>query len=194
MLVGISGGIGSGKSVVSNILRAMGYAVYDCDREAKRLMEEQLEIHRKLCEHIHPEAVVEGKINRELISNIVFCDKSALLKLNSIVHAAVFEDIERWRKSYAAGQLLFVESAILHSSGLYRLVDDEWRVEAPLNVRIERVKKRSGLSGSEIRARIKSQEQEESHRGAHIIDNSPESALLPRIHKLLLLTNGVTNL
>lgn len=187
MLVGLSGVIGSGKSVVAGILRVMGYPVYDCDAEAGKIMECDVTIHHRLCEHIHPDAVSAGRINRKLISEIVFNDKEALRTLNSIVHKAVFDDVKRWARG---GSLKFVESAILHSSGLIDYVDAEWCVTAPVDVRVERVMKRSALRREDVLARIRSQASEEELRGAgrhavpvSYIDNSPETALLPQIHE-----------
>lgn len=187
-LIGISGGIGSGKSVVSEILRCMGFAVYDCDKEAKRIMDNDREIHESLCRQIHHEAVKDCKVNRALISEIVFSDSRKLQLLNEIVHRAVFRDIGRWRTTFPYDSLLFVESAILRSSGLIDYIDVEWNVEAPLDVRIARVEKRSSLSHDQIAARIKAQENEENiptDKAVYYIDNSPLSALLPQIHRLL---------
>lgn len=187
-LIALTGGIGSGKSVVSKILLAMGYPVYDCDSMAKQIMDADLDIHTRLCEEIHPQSVVEGVIDRALISKIVFEDKAALARLNAIVHSAVKADLNRWvaSRQTSGAKKVFVETAILIQSGLIDRVDDIWEVFAPIDVRIERVKKRNGLSESQIRARIESQKSESLEGIAHkTICNSPEDALIPQIVALL---------
>lgn len=187
-LIALTGGIGSGKSVVSKILLTMGYPVYDCDSMAKQIMDADLDIHTRLCEEIHPQSVVEGVIDRALISKIVFEDKAALARLNSIVHSAVKAHLNRWvvSRQTNGAKKVFVETAILIQSGLIDMVDDIWEVFAPIEVRIERVKKRNGLSESQIRARIESQKSESLEGVVHkTIYNSPEDALLPQIVALL---------
>lgn len=183
-LIAISGGIGAGKSVVARILSVMGYPVFDCDLAAKTIVDTDRNAQRLICRHIHPEAVVGGCADRALISEIVFNDSNALAALNRIVHAAVFDELRRWRSIHPG--VAFVESAILNSSGLYEIVDEEWRVEAPLDIRISRVMRRSSLTSQQVLQRIKAQAVEEEHRiPCRTIDNSPAAALLPQINRLL---------
>ena len=191
-VIAISGGIGSGKSVVSEILRCMGFGVYDCDSEARRIMDSDPSIHAALCRDIHCDVVKDGLVNRQLLSEIAFNDAAALKKLNSIVHGAVFADFARWCKVHEekGEAVAFVESAILHSSGLVDYVDEEWSVTAPIEVRIQRVIKRSGLNESQIKARIEAQAAEENNSASskipvRLIDNSPSGTLLPQIHSAL---------
>ncbi|MFG6384991.1 MAG: dephospho-CoA kinase [Muribaculaceae bacterium] len=191
-LIAICGGIGSGKSVVSEILRSLGYEVYDCDSRAKQIMDSDLYIHERLCAEIHPESVVDGVIDRKLISEVVFGNPEALARLNDIVHRAVKADIERWAYEHATDNAVkFVETAIPVSSGMVSMVNDIWEVTAPYNVRIERVKKRNGMSEAQIVARMKSQEVESLDSIPHQrIINSPDCAILPQIHCLLNLFLG----
>lgn len=186
-LTGISGGIGSGKSVIARILRIKGFPVFDCDLEAQYIMDCDENIHRQLCEHIHSKAVREGKVDRRLISSIVFNDKSRLAKLNGIVHNAVFERLARWVKNHDDHRI-FVESAIMVSSGLIELVAEEWYVTAPTDLRINRVIKRSGLDRTQVMARIASQAEEERAVAGitrRIIHNDNEHPLLPQINQLI---------
>lgn len=148
-LTAITGGIGSGKSVVSRVLRILGYPVYDCDSAAKSLMDADEEIKRRLIDEIDSLAVVDGVIDRRRIAEVVFADAEKLAALNAIVHAAVREDIASWVFSQDSDRL-FVETAILYESGLNRMVDAEWRVESPLELRIERTMRRSALSRSQV--------------------------------------------
>ena len=110
----IAGGIGSGKSTVARVVRAMGYEVYDCDSRAKNLMDSSSEIHSALAAEISPDVVTDGKINRSRLSELVFSDPVLLETLNRIVHTHVKEDIRRWmsqRARFARNGRLFIEPA-----------------------------------------------------------------------------------
>lgn len=188
-LIAITGGIGSGKSVVSRILRAYGYSVYDCDTEAKRLMDSDNAIKQQLCRHISPRAVrPDGTIDRPHISQIVFADRSRLEALNNIVHSAVRDHLRRWVDRAPDGPV-FVETAILYESGLNEDVDAEWRVVAPDELRIERTMARSSLSREQVLARMRAQQTEPAPDAIHpplfTIDNNLSTPLLPQIDTLL---------
>lgn len=188
-IVAITGGIGSGKSVLSRILRAWGYDVYDCDREAKRIMDSDESIKQRIASEIDANAVADGVINRVLLSEIVFNDKAKLNILNAIVHSAVRHQISEWAKRHSDKCIVFVETAILYSSGLYNDVDAEIRITAPEYVRIQRVIKRNGHSREHIKARIESQKAETCHKGenypVYIVENDGDKALLPQITRIL---------
>ncbi|MDE7376684.1 MAG: dephospho-CoA kinase [Muribaculaceae bacterium] len=158
-LIAITGGIGSGKSVVCSVLRALGYPVYDCDSRAKALMDADTEIKRRIAADINPSAIdANGCIDRKALSAIVFNDADKLAALNAIVHSAVRADLRAWKKTMPTDcSICFVETAILYQSGLDREVEAVWEVAAPVDVRIARVQKRSGLTAAEVRARIASQ-------------------------------------
>ncbi|MCH5219805.1 MAG: dephospho-CoA kinase [Muribaculaceae bacterium] len=185
-LICISGGIGSGKSVVARIVASMGYAVYDTDLQAKRIMDESVEMHRKLSECFGHNIVRDGNIDRRALADIVFSDDDKLKKLNSIVHSAVIEDITKWRESLS-DEIAFVETAILYQSGLDRLVDIVWEVTAPSEIRIERVMKRNSCSRAEVESRISAQrsENKHTHPKVAVIVNDNLSPLLPQILSLL---------
>ena len=185
-LIAIVGGIGSGKSVVSDILRSMGYNVYDCDSKAKAIMDNSAEIHKQLCTEIHPQAVVAGILDRQLISQVVFSDESALKKLNVIVHKFVLDDLNLWRASFVDDiRPLFVETAIPRSSHILCMVDDVWEVCAPTEVRISRVIKRNNLAREQVVARIAKQEAELNIPNARTIQNDGQHPILPVINNLL---------
>lgn len=184
----ICGGIGTGKSVVSKILALMDYPVYDCDSRARDIMDCDETIHSRLCSDIHPLAVTDGKIDRRLISEIVFADSEALKRLNGIVHHAVTDDLVRWYGEMRSRGFhrVFVETAIPRQSGLAEIVDEIWEVEAPIQVRVGRVMVRSGLTEDQVLARIRAQESENLNEIPHyIIRNSEDEAVLPQIHALL---------
>lgn len=183
----IAGGIGCGKSVVSAILRAKGFEVYDSDSKAKEIMDSDNGLQRRLCEDIHALAVKDGIVDRKLISEIVFNDAAALARLNSIVHAAVIRDLSEWQAAHGGAGRLFVECAIPRSSGLVDLVDAVWEVVAPEEVRIARVEKRNGLSREHVLARMAAQESEDlSSYAVEQIVNDNVAPILPQINHLLL--------
>ena len=188
-VVVIAGGIGSGKSVVSQALRTMGYPVYDCDSAAKKLMDGSDELKRRLVEAFGPDVVKDGAINRKQLGAIIFTSDEARLKVNSIVHPAVEQDFLQWAEAQKTG-LVGLETAIPRESGLHKIAAEVWQVEAPLEVRIERVKRRDSLTESQILGRIQSQ-QGERLEGKNVIAiyNDGNTPLIPqienRINKLI---------
>lgn len=184
-LVGITGGIGAGKSVVSQILRTMGFPVYDCDVRAKVIMDSDTNIHNELCRQISPRVVVDGIIDRRLLSEIVFNDASALQCLNAIVHTAVENDVRHWSDACKSA-IAFVESAILYRCRLVNIVDAVVEVSAPTELRIERVIKRSKLTRQEVLSRISSQVfSEKQHPRTYYIINDNTEPILPQLHQIL---------
>lgn len=164
MMIGICGGIGSGKSVVSRVLRLRGEAVYDCDLEAKRIMDGSEEVISALNLR-YGDAVCPtgGPINRRELAQRVFSSEEERLWLNALVHRLVREDLERWHdfQIKSGGNRCFVESAIIASSGLAKLCEEIWLVTAPVDVRIARIKERDSLDEASIQKRMLSQQEEE---------------------------------
>lgn len=186
-LIAIAGGIGSGKSVVSSILRVMGYEVYDCDSEAKRLMNSSQDIKRDLVENFGEQSVLaDGTINSAYVGSVVFGNESALKKLNSIVHPRVKEDVVKHIES-TSRQVMFVETAILLKSNLLDLIDDAWVVEARESVRVDRVMKRNSICEEDVRKRIKAQEGQDynSLKSYRTIVNDGETPILVQVEKLV---------
>ncbi len=189
MMIGICGGIGSGKSVVSRILRLRGEAVYDCDREAKRIMDSSEEVLVALNER-HGDAVCPpgGPICRPELARRVFGSDEERLWLNALVHRLVREDVEAWHAFCMAEgrERCFVESAILASSGLAEMCDEIWLVTASEEVRVARIMGRDSLPEEAILKRIRSQEAEEEMAFAvgkpvRVIDNSGENELIDQM-------------
>ena len=149
MLVGITGGIGSGKSTIVQVLAARGYAVYDCDREAKRIIAENAEVRKAIIALLGTEAFVPspqhpftGSYNTSYVSQRVFAEPELLQQLNAIVHPAVKEEIRvqssEVRVQNSEFSVLFVESAILFEAGIDSLCDRIVVVDAPEEVRLQR--------------------------------------------------------
>ncbi|MCM1152404.1 MAG: dephospho-CoA kinase [Muribaculum sp.] len=163
-LIGITGGIGAGKSVVSRILRLRGEFVYDCDSRAKTLMDNSVELLTALLQRYGEDVVNGGIINRRALASIVFGSDRERLWLNSLVHAMVHDDLDRYIHHHEKDRV-YVESAILYESGLAVRCDEIWIVDAPEALRIERALARSGLAmnernKAEVRRRIESQNRE----------------------------------
>ena len=187
-LIAITGGIGSGKSIVSKILIANGYTVYDCDYEAKRIMDIDTNIHSLLTQHIHSEAVKDGIIDRKLIASIVFNDNLKLEKLNSIVHQAVRDDIRKCLNRNTSCNIMFVETAILYQSNIDLMVNEVWTVTAPHDIRIKRVMRRNNCSWEDVDARINAQDNYTPlrvHPRVKEIINDDLIPVLPQVIRLL---------
>ena len=166
MLIGITGGIGSGKSTIARALETRGFTVYDCDREAKRIIAENKEVQQQIISLFGEDSFVNGIYNTAYIAQRVFSDPSLLAQLNAIIHPAVKADILSLLPSTgrSGGGSLFIESAILYEAGLDSLCDKIIVVDAPEDIRIARTIARdyNGLSSpdniNKVRARIHAQE------------------------------------
>lgn len=163
-LIGLTGGIGTGKSTVARILRLRGYEVYDCDLEAKRLMDESPEVRRSLRDRWGEDIYsAEDELDRRKVAEYVFADRREKAWLDSLVHGLVRDDVKRWVDTHTdyRHDTVFVESAILFTSGLAGMCQEVWEVTAPLDIRVERVMKRSGLTREQALARIDAQKEEQ---------------------------------
>lgn len=185
-IVGITGGIGSGKSVVSKLLTTLGYPVYDSDSRAKGVMEnsEPLKAQLIACfgEHIYP----NNTLDRAALATIVFTNPTALQQLNALVHPAVRADFVAWCKEQQA-PYLFIESAILFEAHFDREVDQSWCVIAPKDCRISRVIERDNTTHSQIELRMAQQltDQERTKLATVTIVNDNHTPLLPQLYTLL---------
>ncbi len=161
MIIGVTGGIGSGKSTVSEILRKEGFPVYDTDKEARRLQNEHPEIRTRLMELFGNDAYDETGLNRKFLAANVFKQPELLEKLNAVVHPFVKEDFIEWMKKYPGEKVYFIESAILFEANFNEIVDKIILVTAAEGVRIERVMKRDSMTEEQVRARINNQSSDE---------------------------------
>ena len=170
--VGITGGIGSGKSTVCRMLAERGVALYDADSRAKELMSTSEALRSKLIENFGAETFNADGLNRQYLAAKVFNDAEQLRLLNSLVHPAVIADFEAWAEAQA-GQYVVFESAILFEAGLEDRVDVVVAVMAPESLRVERVMARDGHSKEQVMARIKNQmsDDERSDRSKYSIVN-----------------------
>lgn len=187
-LIALTGGIGSGKSVVSRVLRCKGYAVYDCDTEAKRLMAESAAMLSAMRERFGEACITEeGAIDRRVIAERIFNDSVEREWLNAMVHAEVRIDLGAWLQRQA-DDLCFVESAIPVTSGLDVMCDAIWFVVAPEEVRIERALARGGIDRTNLMRRIEAQRAEfESlpETKTSRLRNGENASLLSQIEELI---------
>ncbi|MBQ4540813.1 MAG: dephospho-CoA kinase [Alistipes sp.] len=154
--VGITGGIGSGKSTVCRLFEQNGIAVYDSDARAKTLMAEDATLREQLVEAFGAECYNEQGLNRAYLAGRVFGDEAELQRLNGIVHPAVKEDFRRWA-DVQRGAYVVLESAILFESGFDTQVDTTLAVMAPMEERLRRTVERDGVDREAVRRRMEHQ-------------------------------------
>lgn len=187
MVVGLTGGIGSGKSTIARQLRMMGYMVYDSDSQAKRIIVEDLSVRKQLIQLFGEEVFIDGVYQTNIVAQQVFADKCLLEKLNAIVHPAVRADIEKQKASMGVGELLFVECAILYSSGIHALCDKVVLVTAPEEIRLQRTIQRDHSTIDKVRARMRAQECEWQHQPVDVVLHNDGSRSINELCNQLLL-------
>ena len=186
MIIGITGGIGSGKSMVCRELKEMGYPVYDTDKEAKRLILHQEDVHQQIEQLFGEEVFANGVYQTAWVAQQVFADPSLLAQLNAIVHPAVKEDIRRWAAEQTESKWLFVECAILYEAGMDVLCDKVVCVGAPEELRIERVIARDKSDINKVRARMRAQKAESYEQRADIVLNNNGQKSIPTLCQELI--------
>lgn len=185
--IAIIGGIGSGKSVVSKLFRLMNIPVYDCDSEAKRLMNTSAALRSELTRAIDERVYgADGRIDRAYLASYMFGNAGHVALVNSIVHPAVRADFKQWAANTQA-PIVAVETAILFESGMDAEVDSIVLVSAPIETRISRAIRRDHSSEQAIRQRMKSQmsDAELTERASHIIQNDDTSSLIVQVKQVI---------
>ena len=183
--VGITGGIGAGKSTVCDLLRERGVAVYDSDSRAKQLMSEDVMLRAELIEAFGDAVYGASGLDRAYLAKSVFGNDEALRKLNAIVHPAVMRDFAEWAE-VQEGDYVVLESAILFEAGLADRVDSVVAVMAPESLRLERAMARDGASRDEILHRIRSQmsDDERMERAKYAVVNIDREELAEDVEQL----------
>lgn len=189
--VGITGGIGSGKSTVCRLFSVLGIPVYDADLNAKLIMNEDEKLVAAIKELIGEDAYTNGVYNRRFVSSLIFSDRLLLEKLNAIVHPAVSEHFIAWEQTQKEAPYVIKEAAIMFESGTYKMNDLNVLVYASKETRLRRVQQRDMLSKEDILKRMNNQMDEEEKRkyADHVIMNEEDSLLIPRVmhlHQLFL--------
>jgi len=183
--IGITGGIGSGKSTVSKIFEVLGAPVYYADDASKRLMNEDEEVKEKLRSVFGEGVYANGTLNRQYLSSIVFNDPLKLALLNSIVHPATIKDAEDWMLKQTTPYAI-KEAALIFESGSQEHLDKVIGVYAPAAVRIHRVMQRDNVTREEVLGRMSKQIDEDIKMRLcdYVIKNDEQELLIPQVLKL----------
>jgi dephospho-CoA kinase len=183
--LGITGGIGSGKTSVCRVFDVLGVPVFSADREASEIMEKDGEIINKLNSIAGKNLYVNGSLDRMDLANIIFNDNSLLQQVNLLVHPVVFNHFMNWVLEQSAPYVI-MEAAILFESGASDFVDKVATVVAPVEQRMERVIQRNKLSREQVLERMKNQMDDETRikLSDYIIYNSENDMIIPAIMKI----------
>jgi dephospho-CoA kinase len=191
-VIGITGGIGSGKSIVCKLFSCLGISIYDADTRAKWLTNHDTTIRTKVIDLLGSEAYnSDGEYNRPYVASVVFHNESLLKELNAIIHPVVLRDTDAWMSARINDAYVIKEAAIMNAAGDKNNLDCVVVVQAPVELRIKRILERDQRSESEIRAIIERQVSDEKRESIadFIILNDENSALIPQIlnlHKAFL--------
>ena len=183
--VGITGGIGSGKSTVAKVFEVLGIPVYYADDAAKRLMNEDENLIAQIKKEFGDEAYVNGKLDRKYLSGLVFNNEEKLALLNSIVHPATLRDSDKWMQQQTTPYAI-KEAALIFESGASRQLDYVIGVYAPTPLRMERILKRDKASTEDVKARMEKQmnEDEKMRLCNYVITNDEQELVLPQVIKI----------
>ena len=183
--VGITGGIGSGKSTVARIFEVLGIPVYYADAAARRLMNEDDEIRQNLIKHFGPDSYKDGKLNRSYVSSIVFNNKEKLELLNQLTHPATIRDAHEWMQKQKAPYTL-KEAALIFESGSAEHLDFVIGIYTPTPLRIQRIMQRDGVTREEVLQRMNRQINEEIKMRLcdAVIVNDEQQLLIPQVLEL----------
>lgn len=186
IVVGITGGIGSGKTTACKIFEELGVPVYYADTRAKELMNHNTILREKIITQFGAQAFQNGMLNRAYLAQQVFTDKAKLSILNGMVHPVVAEDFERWLDEQHAAKYVLKEAAILFESGAHQDVDITVLVIAPEKLRISRVTERDGVSPADVLKRMKNQwtQERKVKLADHILNNDGLHLLVPQVLEL----------
>lgn len=185
LIVGITGGIGSGKSVVSRLLNMLGYPVYDSDSKAKRLNDTDEEVKRALTLAFGSDLYENGLLNRPKLASLIFQSDSNRQLVNAIIHPAVKRDFLRWAEAQDS-DIVFLEAAILYESGFDAFMNKVVAVAAPEQVRIQRAMQRDNATEQQIVNRLRAQMSQDvlGSKADFVVVNDGIQPLLPQIEAL----------
>lgn len=185
--LGVTGGIGSGKSVVCDVLRLHDIPVYDADLEAKNLNDTSPVIRKKLTESFGQDLYRNNRLDREKLAHLIFNNEENLRTANSIIHPELAKHFMEWAKQREQHPVVALDAAVLFEAGFQSVLDKTIIVLAPLEVRIERAVKRGNLTKEQITARANSQmsDKEKAELADFIIQNDGQHSLLEQVDKIL---------
>lgn len=185
--IGITGGIGSGKSVVSRLLEIMEVPVYIADTESKRLTNTDPCIRKELSALLGEEVYKDGALNKPLLAAYLFGDAEHAAQVNGIIHPRVKKDFRQWTEERDGLPWVAMESAILIESGFVAEVDVVVMVYAPLETRIERAMRRDSATRELVMKRIRSQmsDEEKRRQADFVIVNDDDTPLIPQVMEII---------
>ena len=187
--VGITGGIGSGKTYICKLLELMNFSVFYSDAEAKKIQDTNAYVRTKLIEFFGEEVYTEDGLNRKYIAEIIFNNPTAKKQLEEVIHPKVAEAFATWckEKENTDERIVFIESAILYESGFDKIVDKVIMVYADEDVRIERSMQRDGADRTAIEERIKNQSSDNDKRlkADFVIHNNPDDHVNKQIIEII---------
>ena len=189
--VGLTGGIGSGKTTVARIFETLGIPVYYADDAAKRLMNEDEILRSKIISLFGADTYENNQLNRPFLASIIFNDQQKLNALNSLVHPLTIKDSEKWMQQQNAPYVL-KEAALVFESEVWRHLDKVIGVSSPYELRLKRAMKRDNISSEAVQDRMGKQmnEDEKMKRCDYVIYNNEEQLLVPQVialHEKLVL-------
>jgi dephospho-CoA kinase len=190
MIIGLTGGIGSGKTTVAKIFEHLQIPVFVADEVSKSLLDSDAHLQASLKELLGPELVKQGKVDKAYMANLIFNDVELLKKVNALIHPAVARAFKNWYAQQEADYVIR-EAAILYESGSHVDCDKVIVVSAPKALRLERVMKRSGETEVQVRQRMSKQwpQSKKEALADYIIHNDHQEMLIPqvlRIHENLV--------
>lgn len=186
-MIGLTGGIGSGKTIISKIIAAFGFKVFNSDLEAKKIINHNLNVKAEIISLFGEEAYNINGYDSKKVSEKVFSNPNLLKELNKIVHPAVKESFLSWIQSNKSEKILFKESAILIETGLYNELDKLILVVSEESLKLKRIENRDQTNSLEIKKRIKAQltDKEKMRYCNFVIHNNEQELLIPQIEKIL---------
>ena len=195
LAVGLTGGIGTGKSICASVFRAIGIPIYESDVEAKRLMISDQELKSELIQAFGEQTYLDsGQLNRSHLAQIVFSDESQLERINQLVHPAVRKDFLSWCQSHQQESYIIQESALVYEIGLHHYFDKVIVVDAPTEMRIQRVMNRDQVDRKAVLARISKQlpQSEKVSKADYVIVNDGNQSTIRQViaihHELIELS------
>ncbi len=183
-IIGITGGIGSGKSVICSVFKALGVPVYDADQEAKKLYDNYPELVEKIRSEISEDVFDKnGKLDKKRLAELVFSDPEKLKSLNSMVHPVVRKDFQKWCQTHDKHSYVVKEAAILFESGAHKDCDHIISVVSPVELRIQRVRERDRKSRVDVENIIENQwsDEERNKKSDFILTNDEQELLIPQV-------------
>ncbi len=187
MIIGITGGIGSGKSVVCDIFRMHNVPIFDADNEAKALNDSSPIIREKLTAHFGSDIYNEGKLDKKKFASLIFNNEDNLKIANSIIHPEVATHMLEWCKKRENHPLVIIDAAILIEAGFDKYVDKIITIYSPTELRTERVVKRDNTSRDQVESRMKRQipEEEKIKAADWVIINDEKDSLIKQVSTIL---------